>query len=58
MSLLNRLNTLKTQHSKLETDIESNVKKPSSSDSDIASLKKQKLALKDEIKQLEQQLAG
>ncbi len=57
MSLLNRLNNLKTQHSKLENDIQHNINHPGSSDSDIASLKKQKLALKEEIIQLEQQLA-
>ncbi|MCH9852858.1 MAG: DUF465 domain-containing protein [Alphaproteobacteria bacterium] len=57
MSLINRLNKLRTQHAKLESDIQHNINKPSSSDSDIALLKKQKLAVKDEIIQLEQQLA-
>ncbi len=53
MTITNRLISLKNQHAELEQTLEDNMQTPASTDRDIVSLKKQKLALKDEINKLE-----
>ncbi len=57
MSLDNRLESLKTQHAELEQALETWIQTPASTDDDFATIKKQKLALKDEINKLEQEVA-
>jgi len=49
MSLDDKIDTLKTQHQALENAIEEQNNRPHPDDIEIASLKKQKLKIKDEI---------
>ena len=55
MSLDERIDALKAKHQALETEIEEEVHRPSPDDTHIASLKKQKLKIKDEIAVLSHQ---
>ncbi len=53
MSLEARIGSLKEQHRSLDEKIEAEHSRPGSDDTEISALKKQKLALKDEITRLE-----
>jgi len=52
MSLVERIDALKEKHHALESAIELEHTRPHPDDDEIATLKKQKLAIKDEIVQL------
>ncbi len=53
MSIENRLASLKAQHAELESNLSIVTKQPSRNDADITDIKRQKLALRDEIHKLE-----
>ncbi|MDX9859543.1 MAG: DUF465 domain-containing protein [Rhodospirillales bacterium] len=55
MSLDERIDALKAKHQALETEIEEEANRPCPDDIHIASLKKQKLKIKDEIAVLSHQ---
>ncbi len=52
MNLADRIETLKEKHHNLESALDNQEHRPHPDDLEIAILKKQKLALKDEIAQL------
>lgn len=52
MSLVSHIEELKRKHQTLSDKVEAALRAPSASDAEIASLKKQKLRLKDEIERL------
>ncbi len=54
MSLAERIESLKLKHMELETALEEQVSRPHPDDVEIATLKKQKLRIKDEILTLSQ----
>lgn len=53
MATADRVEALKVRHSSLETAIHEELARPHPDDDRVASLKKQKLKLKDEIRRLE-----
>lgn len=53
MSLGEKIDDLKTKHQALETALEEETNRPHPDDIEIASLKKQKLRIKDEIVSLD-----
>ncbi|MFO1090393.1 MAG: DUF465 domain-containing protein [Hyphomicrobiales bacterium] len=57
MSLQSHLSELQAKHQVLEKELADAMAHPSSSDNELAELKRKKLKLKDEITKLEQQLA-
>ena len=52
MSMVSHIDSLKQKHSELEMRLQDALKHPSSSDDEIAELKRQKLALKDRIESI------
>ncbi len=54
MSLTERIESLKLRHQELETALEEQVSRPRPDNIEIATLKKQKLRIKDEILTLSQ----
>jgi hypothetical protein len=56
MSLQSHLSELQAKHSILERELQDAMAHPSSSDQELAELKRKKLKLKDEISRLEDQL--
>jgi hypothetical protein len=55
MSLQDRLETLRTRHAHLETELDKEVGRPLPNPETLSDLKRQKLRIKDEIFQLERQ---
>jgi hypothetical protein len=53
MSLLDRLETLRSRHANLETELDREVSRPAPNPETMTDLKRQKLRIKDEIVQLE-----
>jgi hypothetical protein len=53
MSLQDRLETLRTRHANLETEIVKEISRPLPNPETLTDLKRQKLRIKDEIFQLE-----
>jgi hypothetical protein len=56
MSLQSHLSELHAKHRNLEQELQDAMAHPSSSDHELAELKRKKLKLKDEITKLEEQL--
>jgi hypothetical protein len=53
MSLQDRLDSLRTRHASLETELDKEVSRPAPNPEMITDLKRQKLRIKDEIFELE-----
>jgi len=49
MSLQNRIESLKVKHASIESALESKTSQPNPDEIELAELKKQKLAIKDEL---------
>ncbi len=58
MPLTARIQSLKTRHAEIETQIHAEETRPSPDKEKLQKLKKEKLTLKDEIKRLEEEAAA